>query len=90
VFHYAHSEPRDVGFALYEDAARYDAWDVTPRVPTLVFQGRRDESVDPQMVERWAIGRSNVTLRLLDDGHQLTASIETIWQESANHLGLAQ
>lgn len=90
VFHYAHNEPRDVGFALYEDAARYDAWDVSPRVPTLVFQGRRDESVDPQMVERWAIGRPNVTLRLLDDGHQLTASIERIWQESANFLGLAK
>src|SRR5215467_7255281 len=28
VFHYAHNAERDVGFALYEDAARYDAFSV--------------------------------------------------------------
>jgi pimeloyl-ACP methyl ester carboxylesterase len=88
VFHYAAGEPRDVGFDLYEDAANYDAFAVTPRVPTLIFQGRQDASVDPEMVTRWARDRPAVTLRLLDDDHQLTTSIETIWAESAAFLGL--
>ena len=42
----------------------------------LVFQGRQDESVDPTMVERWAPSGRTSTLRLVDDGHQLTASMD--------------
>lgn len=83
VFHYALNEPRDVGFALYEDAARFDAFAIAPVQPTLVFQGRRDAVVDPQMVGTWARGRPGVTLRLLEDDHQLAASVELIWRESA-------
>jgi pimeloyl-ACP methyl ester carboxylesterase len=89
VFHYARNEPRDVGFALYEDAARYDAFEVRLTVPTLVFQGTRDASVDPKMVERWATLQPRVTLRMLDDEHQLTDSIETIWTETERFLGIA-
>ena len=88
VHHYAAGEPRDIGFALYEDAARYDAVTLHLDLPILVFQGRHDASVDPHMVEHWAMSRSNVTLRKLDDDHQLTASIEFIWRESARFLGL--
>jgi pimeloyl-ACP methyl ester carboxylesterase len=82
VFHYAFNEPRDVGYALYEDAARYDALTLPLTKPTLVFQGRHDTSVNPEMVETWARQQPNVTLRMLDDDHQLTASIETVWRES--------
>src|SRR5580765_2944902 len=81
MFHYAYGEPRDIGFALYEDAARYDALALTVAKPTLVFQGRHDASVNPDMVEQWAKGQPNVTLRMLDDDHQLTASIEIVWAE---------
>lgn len=88
VDHYAYGEPRDVGFALYEDAARYDAFALSLVQPTLVFQGRHDASVAPASVEAWAEARANVTLRMLDDDHQLTASIETIWAESAAFFGL--
>ena len=85
-FHYAFNEPRHVGFALYEDAARYDAFALELALPILIFQGTRDASVDPDMVTRWASSRPNVTLRLLDDDHQLTESIETIWAESERFL----
>ena len=88
VFHFADGQPRDVGFALYEDAAQYDAFALTLRQPALIFQGRRDESVDPASVIAWSRPRPNVALRLLDDDHQLTASIDTIWAESAVFLGL--
>ena len=88
VFHYAHNAERDVGFALYEDAARYDAFGVNLDLPTLVFQGTRDASVDPSMVERWAWARRNVDLRMVDDEHQLTTSIDGIWQASAAFFGL--
>jgi pimeloyl-ACP methyl ester carboxylesterase len=90
VFHYALNKPQDVGFELYEDAARYDAITLTLKHPALVFQGRHDASVDPVMVEQWAKGRPNVTLRIVDDDHQLTGSIDTIWTESAGFLGLGR
>ena len=88
VFHYGWNEEREVGFALYDDAARYDAITLPTTLPTLAFQGRQDESVDPAMVERWAAGRALVDLRMLDDGHQLTTSMPLIWSESARFLGL--
>ena len=86
IFHYAFNEPRDVGFELYQDAARYDAFAVTPTQRILIFQGRNDASVNPEMVEDWARSRPNVTLRMLDDDHQLTSSIDAIWRESESFL----
>jgi uncharacterized protein len=88
VFHYAENTTRSVGFALYEDAAAYDAFSLGRRCPTLVYQGTRDESVDPAMVTRWAEARPNVDLRLVDDGHQLTASMDEIWKMAEKFLGL--
>lgn len=88
VFHHAHGRSRDVGFALFEDAVQYDAFALSVRQPVLIFQGRHDDAVDPESVKAWARPRPNVTLRLLDDDHQLTTSIEAIWAESATFLGL--
>jgi pimeloyl-ACP methyl ester carboxylesterase len=88
VFHYARNQPLEVGYTLYEDAARYDALTVRLSQPVLAFQGRRDASVDPGMVEQWASTRPNVTLRLLDDDHKLAASVDTIWDECERFFGL--
>jgi pimeloyl-ACP methyl ester carboxylesterase len=88
VHHYASGQPRHVGFELFEDAAQYDAFTVDLELPILAFQGRHDASVDPKMVERWAVARPNVRLRLLEDDHQLTTSVDVIWQESKTFLGL--
>jgi uncharacterized protein len=88
VFHYAHGGTRPLGFALYEDAQRYDTFTTAVDVPILIFQGRADESVDPEMVRRFARSRPNVTLRLLDDGHQLLGSLDVMWREIAATLGL--
>ena len=90
VFHHGWNRQELIGFSLYADAARYDAF-VLPTVrPTLVFQGRQDDTVDPSSVERWARDRPQVDLRMLEDGHQLTASMDVIWEESRKFLGLAR
>lgn len=88
VFHYAWNEYREIGFELYEDAARYDAFSLGDPVPTLIIQGTRDASVDPATVRAWAAARPHVELRLVDDDHQLAASMDDIWQESKRFLGL--
>ena len=78
VFHYAWNRPEPLDFALYEDAARYDAFAVRLDIPVLVFQGKQDTVVDPRVVMRWWGTRTNVTLELLDDNHQLQASVDRI------------
>src|SRR5262245_2893788 len=59
-FHYGLNRPAEVGFALYEDAARYDAHTVDMRWPALVYQGLQDDAVDPAMVTRWAAQHPSV------------------------------
>jgi alpha-beta hydrolase superfamily lysophospholipase len=88
IFHYGIGEPRDVGFALYEDAAQHDAFDVSLALPMLVIQGRRDDVVDPLMVERWCATRPTADLHMVDDGHQLADSMPFIWARSRALLGL--
>jgi hypothetical protein len=89
VFHYADGRPRRVGFALYADAAQYDAFAVRLSLPMLVFQGTRDASVTPASVEAWCRERPSADLRLVDDEHQLTDSMDLIWSESEQFLGLS-
>lgn len=81
VFHFGYGRVMPVHYELYADATRYDALNAELQMPVLVFQGRRDTAVDPVTVERWAAPRPNVSLHMLDDDHQLTASLSYIWRE---------
>jgi uncharacterized protein len=89
VFHYGFGRMMDVHYELYADACRYDCAGAAIAVPTQVFQGRHDDAVDPASVERWSAARPGVELHMLDDGHQLTASLDYMWREMARFLGLA-
>ena len=60
------------------------------RQPALVFQGLHDTSVDYRTVEAFARTRPNVTLSLLDDDHQLIASLPRMWDDVQAFLGLAE
>jgi pimeloyl-ACP methyl ester carboxylesterase len=87
-FHYAYNEERRLNFAFYEDTLRYDPFAAAFSQPTLVFQGLHDASVDPRTVEQFAQSRPNVALSLLDDDHQLIASLPRMWNEVECFLGL--
>jgi len=87
-FHYAANEQLELDYAFYEDSLRYDAFKAVVSQPTLIFQGLRDASVDHRTVERFANARPNVTLSLLDDDHQLIASLPRIWNDIQPFLGL--
>jgi pimeloyl-ACP methyl ester carboxylesterase len=86
VFHYAYGRVMPVQYELYADARRYNAFDAPLTQPVQVFQGRRDSSVDPDTVARWATARPNVELHLLDDDHQLLGSLGEIWKEMERFL----
>jgi pimeloyl-ACP methyl ester carboxylesterase len=86
VFHYAYGRIVPVHYELYADAGRHDSMNAALTMPVQVFQGRRDTSVDPEMVERWSLARPYVDLHMLDDDHQLLGSLEYIWTEMNGFL----
>jgi pimeloyl-ACP methyl ester carboxylesterase len=87
-FHHAFGEERPLGYAFYEDSWRYDAFNGRMAQQTMIFQGIRDESVDYRTVEAFARVRPNVTLSLVDDDHQLLASLPRIWTDVEAFFGL--
>lgn len=89
-FHYGFGEERLLDFAFYEDSLRYDALGATLSQPALIFQGLRDASVDHRTVELFARDRPNVMLSLLEDDHQLVASLPRIWNDVQPFLGLVE
>lgn len=86
IFHYAWNRPERIDYALYEDARRYDAFSVTLTIPVLAFQGSRDTVVNPEVVKRWAAARPNVRLVVVDDDHQLHASLDRIAAATADFV----
>jgi pimeloyl-ACP methyl ester carboxylesterase len=87
-FHYAFNAERPLNYAFYEDTLQYDPFSAVFSQPTLIFQGLRDRSVDYHTVERFSRTRPNVTLSLLDDDHQLIASLPRMWNDVEAFLGL--
>jgi pimeloyl-ACP methyl ester carboxylesterase len=87
-FHHADNEERLLDYGFYADTLHYDAFDAVFPQPTLIFQGLRDEAVDHRTVEQFARSRPNITLSLLDDDHQLTASLPRMWNDMEGFLGL--
>ncbi|MES1255764.1 MAG: YqiA/YcfP family alpha/beta fold hydrolase [Acidobacteriota bacterium] len=87
-FHYAYNAERMLDYAFYDDSLRYNPFDAEFAQPTIIFQGMHDRSVDHRTVEAFARARPNVALTLLDDDHQLVASLPTIWNGTAAFLGL--
>jgi len=88
-FHYAYGEERPLEYSFHLDTQRHDPLAASFTQPTLIFQGLRDQSVDHVAVEAFAQSRPNVTLSLLEDDHQLIASLPVIWDGVARWLGLA-
>jgi uncharacterized protein len=82
VFHYGYGRIMPIHYELYADTRRYDALNAALPMPIQVFQGRRDTAVDPATVERWSQARPNVELHMLEDDHQLGASLPYIWEKT--------
>jgi pimeloyl-ACP methyl ester carboxylesterase len=85
-FHYGENAPRQLHYEFYRDALTYPAARAHAHQPTLVFQGLQDDVVAPEGVIEFCRSRPNVTLRLLQDGHQLLAHLDVMWHETRSFL----
>jgi hypothetical protein len=87
IHHYGFGDERRIGYELIREGLQYEEFpDV--RQPALVAHGRRDESVDYRLSERFAAGRPNLRLLLYDSDHQLLDVLEPIWDEVRRFLKL--
>lgn len=83
--HHVTNSLRRIGWAFHEDAATLPEYPAVT-VPTLVLAGARDEVVPIEDVRAWISRTPSARLVELDDGHELVASIDRIWEEARAFL----
>jgi pimeloyl-ACP methyl ester carboxylesterase len=84
--HFASGRRRRLGWQFFEDARGWPAFPEV-RVPTLCIAGTRDETVPIADVEAFVARTPTARLVALDDGHELAASLERIFEEARAFLG---
>ena len=86
--HSASGEDRPVHYGLAEDLRGYDSFSIDLELPTLIYHGRRDESVPYRQSARFAADRPNVELRLLDSDHRLADKLDRIGDGIIDFMGV--
>jgi pimeloyl-ACP methyl ester carboxylesterase len=86
VDHHASGRKRRLGWQFREDARGWPAFPEV-QIPALVFAGRHDEVVPLADIEAWVAGTPTAQLVILDDGHELVASIDRIFDGARAFLG---
>ena len=83
--HYASGRMRRIGFQFFEDASGFPAFPEV-RVPTLCIAGTRDDTVPFEDVEAFVERTPTARLVAVDDGHELAASLDRIFDEARAFL----
>jgi len=83
--HYASGRMRRIGFQFFEDAGGLPAFPEV-RVPTLCIAGTRDDTVPFEDVEAFVTRTPSARLVAVDDGHELAASLDRIFDEARAFL----
>ena len=85
IFHYGQQREVPLSYRFVEDAQQYEDEPEFGQ-PALVFHGKRDPVVPVTVSEIYAARRPNITLRVLDSGHELTDVVEEMWAQTAGFL----
>ena len=83
--HYASGRKRRIGWQFFEDAQRYSPFPRV-RVPALCIAGTRDETVPIADVEAFVERTPTARLVPVDDGHELAASLDLVFDEARAFL----
>jgi pimeloyl-ACP methyl ester carboxylesterase len=83
--HYASNRTRRIGWGFFEDARGFPPFPEV-RVPTLCIAGTRDETVPIADVEAFVARTPTARLVAVDDGHELAASLDRIFDEARAFL----
>jgi pimeloyl-ACP methyl ester carboxylesterase len=83
--HHATGTRRRIDWAFLEEAGRLPAFPEV-RVPTLCIAGRRDELVPLPDIEAFVERTPSARLVVVEDGHDLLASVDRIFSEAREFL----
>jgi alpha-beta hydrolase superfamily lysophospholipase len=78
-YNYRDQAVRPVHYGLLEDATQYDSAAVALDLPLLIVHGLHDESVSHEQSVRFAAGRPNVRLELVDSDHGMLEYLPPLW-----------
>ncbi len=81
VYHFASARQRRLGWQFHEDARGYPAFPEVG-IPTLCIAGRRDETIPLEDVAAFVARTPSARLVEVDDGHELTTSLDRIFDEA--------
>jgi len=85
VDHYVTNDRRRLGWQFHEGAAGLPPFPEV-KVPALVIAGRRDESIPLEDIEAWVARTPTARLVVVDDGHELSGSLELIQRQAWEFL----
>src|SRR6266540_3004585 len=83
--HFASGRRRRIGWQFFDDAAGLPAFPAV-RIPTLCITGTRDETVPFEDVQAFVARTPSARLVAVDDGHDLAASLDRIFEEARAFL----
>jgi hypothetical protein len=83
--HFASNRRRRIGWQFFEDAAAFPPFPEV-RVPTLCIAGTKDETVPIADVEAFVARTPSARLVAVEDGHDLAASLDRIFEEARAFL----
>jgi hypothetical protein len=83
--HFAAGRRRRIGWQFFEDAQNWPAFPEV-RMPTLCIAGMRDDTVPIADVEAFVERTPAARLVAVDDGHDLAASLDRIFEEARAFL----
>lgn len=87
VYHYATKSNQPLGYSFVKDLANYSTQELRINVPALVFHGTHDDVVPFEGSVNFArTNKELVKLIELDDGHELIAPLDQIWNTSRAFL----
>jgi hypothetical protein len=81
VDHFASGRRRRLGWQFHEDARDYPPFPPV-KVPTLCIAGRRDETIPLEDVAAFVERTPSARLVEVDDGHELAASLDRVFEEA--------
>lgn len=77
-----------VEYGLIDDVKRYDSYSIDLPMRMLIIHGEHDRTVPADQSIRYAAGRPNVELRLVNSDHSLSAVLDECWSAIVQFLSL--
>lgn len=89
IYHFGYEKDMPLHYGWVQSLQGYDSYAVqTYDVPILIYHGLQDDVVDYGQSLRFAAGRENVQLQLVESDHLLHDQLEVIWEGGVQFFGL--